>query len=173
VIPNQAQRLKTEADIQLIVDQGAEVKQDPDGSIGSQLPVMPGKWEDHAEAKKILSRYMNENFELRTEKPDRWICLQQYWDALDDVEMQVAQDQAKRKVAVQMAGQPPQQGPDPTAQAEMQQLIQVAGPAIQRLLQLATLDPLATKGTATAQVSAAKEIVDTTIDAAKLAAGGK
>jgi hypothetical protein len=72
-----------------------------------------------------------------------------------------------------MAGQPPQQGPDPTAQAEMQQLIQVAGPAIQRLLQLATLDPLATKGTATAQVSAAKEIVDTTIDAAKLAAGGK
>jgi len=55
----------------------------------------------------------------------------------------------------------------------MQQLIAVAGPAIQRLLQLAEIDPMLTKGTATAQVSAAKEIVDTTIDAAKLAAGDK
>ena len=173
VVPNEAQRLKTEADIQLIVDEGPEVKQNPDGSIGSQLPVTPGRWEDHGEAKKILSRYLNEHFELRTEKPDRWIALGQYWDALDDVQMQVAQDQAKRKVAVDMAGQPPKPGPDPTVQAEMQQLIAVAGPAIQRLLQLADLDPMGTKGTATAQVSAAKEIVDTTIDAAKLAAGGK
>jgi hypothetical protein len=52
----------------------------------------------------------------------------------------------------------------------MQQLLQVAGPAIQRLLQLAELDPGFTKGTASAQVSAAKEIVDTTVDAAKLMA---
>ena len=173
VIPNQAQRLKTEADIQIILDRGPEVKENPDGSIGSALPVNVEKWEDHAEAKKIVSRYCNENFEMREEQPDRWMLLKQYWDTLDDVQMQVAQDQAKRQVAVQQAGAPPKDGPDPTVQAEMQQLIQVAGPAINRLLQLAQLDPMLTKGTASAQVAAGKEIVDTTIDAAKLAAGGK
>ena len=41
VIPNEAQRLKTEADIQTLIDQGLEVKQNPDGSIGSDLPAHP------------------------------------------------------------------------------------------------------------------------------------
>jgi hypothetical protein len=46
----------------------------------------------------------------------------------------------------------------------------VAGPAIQRLLQLAQIDPAFTKGTASAQVSAAKEIVDSTVKGAELMA---
>jgi hypothetical protein len=52
----------------------------------------------------------------------------------------------------------------------MQQLLQVAGPAIQRLLQLAQTDPNLTKGTATAQVAAGKEIVEAAIEGVKLAA---
>jgi ribosomal protein L37AE/L43A len=170
VIPNEAQRLKTEADIQTLIDQGPEVKRNPDGSIGSDLPAHPGKWEDIPVAKKVLGRYMNEHFELRTEKPDRWIALAQYWDELDDMDMQVAANAAKRQMQVTEAGKPPAPGPDPTAQSEMQQLIQVAGPAIQRLLQLAQIDPAFTKGTASAQVSAAKEIVDSTVKGAELMA---
>jgi hypothetical protein len=170
VIPNEAQRLKTEADIQTLIDQGPEVKENPDGSIGSDLPAHPGKWEDIPVAKKVLGRYMNEHFELRTEKPDRWIALAQYWDELDDMDMQVASNAAKRQMQVTEAGKPPAPAPDPTAQSEMQQLIAVAGPAIQRLLQLAQIDPAFTKGTASAQVSAAKEIVDSTVKGAELMA---
>lgn len=174
VVPDEAQRLKTEADIQLIVDQGKpDVKMNPDGSIGSELPVHPNKWEKFPVAKEVVSRYLNEHFELRQENPGVWIMLSQYWDELDDMDMQVAAQTAQRQLKVTEAGQPAPESPDPTVQAEMKQLIGVAGPAIQRLLQLAQLDPMLTKGTASAQVSAASEIVDTTIDAAKLAAGGK
>ena len=116
---------------------------------------------------------MLEHYELRIEDPVAWIQLDAYWSELDDMDMQVAAQAAQRQLKVTQAGSPPPPSPDPTVQGEMKQLIAVAGPAIQRLLQLASLDPMATKGTATAQVSAAKEIVDTTIDAAKLAAGGK
>ena len=46
-------------------------------------------------------------------------------------------------------------------------------PAIRRLAELMAMDPSLTKETMTGQVQAAREIVDTTVDAAKLAAGGK
>lgn len=173
VLPAEAQQLKTEADIQEIIEKGALPVLQPDGSIGTELPVHPVKQENFGTAKQVVSRYMLQHFELRLEDPVAWVQLGQYWDELDQMEMNVAAERAQNQLKVQQAGSPPPPAPDPTAAAEMQQLIQVAGPAIQRLLQLATLDPMMTKGTATAQVSAAKEIVDTTIDAAKLAAGGK
>jgi hypothetical protein len=75
---------------------------------------------------------------------------------------------AALELKVKQAGAPPPQGPDPTVAAEMQQLMQAAGPAIIRLAQIMQLDPMATKGTASAQVSAAKEIVDTTVKGAQL-----
>lgn len=173
VLPDEAQQLKTEADIQTIVENGPEPTMNPDGSVTSGLPVYPSRMENFPVAKKVLQQYTLKHFEMRSENPVAWILLQQYWDELDDMDMQVAAKAANRQMQVTKAGQPPEQGPDPTVQAEMQQLIAVAGPAIQRLLQLAQLDPMLTKGTATAQVGAAKGIVDTTIDAAKLAAGGK
>lgn len=174
VIPGEAQRLKTESDIQMIVDNGKpDPKMNQDGSVGSELPVHPNKWENFPEAKKVVSRYLNNHFEMRTEDPAVWIMLSQYWDELDEMDMQVAAQAAQRQLKVTQAGQPAPQGPDPTVAMEMKQLLGVAGPAIQRLLQLAELDPMMTKGTANAQVSAAKEIVDTTVDGAKLLAGGK
>jgi hypothetical protein len=170
---NEPQQLKTLSDIQTILEAGPQQVVNQDGSQGQELPVHPDKWENFRTAKLILGRYMLEHFDLRMKDPVGFALLQQYWDELDEMDMQVAAQAAQRQLAVTKAGQPPAKGPDPTVQGEMQQLIAVAGPAIQRLLQLAEIDPMLTKGTATAQVSAAKEIVDTTIDAAKLAAGDK
>lgn len=175
VIPDQAQRLKTESDIQLIMQQGMQPTQMPDGSRGMQLPVHPERWEKFPVAKEVVSRYQNENFQMRTENPAAWDAIGQYWDELDEMDMQVAANAAQRQMKVHQAGVPPQQ-PDPgqeAMQAEFAQLMQQAGPAIIRLGQIAQMDPMLTKGTVNAQVSAAKEIVDTTVDGAKLVAGGK
>jgi hypothetical protein len=175
VIPDEAQTLKTESDIQTILQQGPQKVMNPDGSVGSTLPVNPEKWENFPVAKKVVSRYLNEHFEMRLEDPLAWALLGQYWDALDDMDMQVAANSAQRQMKVHQAGIPPKQ-PDPgqqQMQQEFAQLMQQAGPAIIRLAQIAQMDPMMTKGTASAQVSAAKEIVDTTVDGAKLAAGGK
>ncbi len=171
VIPNEAQTLKTENDIQMIVEQGPQVKMNPDGSKGTELPAHPGKWEDFPVAKKVVSRYMNSHFELRVEKPMAWVALAQYWDELDEMDMQVAAKAANRQMQVQMAGKPPAPQPDPAQQGELKELIAAAQQAIPLLMRIGAMDPMITKQSATAQVSALKEIVDTTVDAAKLAAG--
>lgn len=176
VRPSEAQELKTKADIQLILDSGPQLVMNPDGSTGSGLPVHPTKAEDFPVAKTVVSRYILEHFELRTEDVVGWQLLHTYLDELRELEAQVAAEAAQRQSKVTAAGAPPKAGPSPIEQemqAEMQQLMSVAGPAIVRLSQLMQLDPSATKDTANAQVSAAKEVVDTTVDAAKIAAGGK
>lgn len=175
VLPNEAQELKTLSDIQTILDQGPQVVMNPDGSRGTELPVHPSKMENFPVAKQVLTRYTLQHFELRIENPMGWLMLNQYYDELDQQDMQVAATAAQRQMKVHQAGIPPKQ-PDPMQQQlqqEFQQLMQQAGPAIVRLAQIAQMDPALTKGTASAQVSAAKEMVDTTVDAAKLAAGGK
>lgn len=173
VCPDEAQRLKTEADIQTIVDNGPQIKMNPDGSVGTELPVHPVKTEDFTVAKEVLQRYMVEHFELRTDDPAAWVGLTQYWDELEQTEMEVAQKQANRQMSVNAAGQPPAPKPDPNMQAEMQQLLQAAQLAISRLTQISQVDPMMTGGKMTDQVNAAKEIVSTTVDGAKLMAGGK
>lgn len=176
VRPSEAQQLKTEADIQMILERGGQPVMNQNGTVGSALPVHPSKAENFPVAKLVLGRYILEHFDLRVKDPVSWMLLHQFWDELDDMDMQVAAAAAQRQSKVTQAGMPPKPGPSPVemqTQQEMQQLMSVAGPAIVRLAQLMQLDPSATKDTASAQVSAAKEIVDTTVDAAKLAAGGK
>lgn len=176
VIPEMAQRLKTESDIQALIDQGPQVMMQQDGSKGTELPVHPERVEDFAVAKKVVSRYMLEHYEMRTENPTAWALLCQYWDELDDQDMAVGAKAAKRKMMVQQAGLPPKPGPSPLEQqmqTEMQELMGVAGDAIHRLQQIWQMDPAQTKGTVTGQVAAAREAVDTTLDAAKLVAGDK
>ena len=172
VLPDEAQRLKTESDIQAIVEQGPQVKRNPDGSQGTELPAHPEKTEDYTVAKQVVQRFMMEHFELRTENPTAWVGLAQYWSELQDAEQAVASDQAARQQKVTQAGAPPSPQPDPQIQGEMQQLIQAAKIAIQRLTAIAQIDPAVTGG-AKDQVSAAKSVVDTTVDAAKLMNGGK
>lgn len=165
VLPDEAQRLKTEADIQTIVEQGLQVTLNPDGSRGAELPVHPDKVENFGSAKEVVSRYMLEHFELRTEKPMAWMALGQYWDELDDMDMQVAAKTAQRQLQVRQAGSPPPDKPDPGTQQTVAELHQLATQMADRLGQLAMLDPMATKGTASAQVSAANDVVGAAIKA--------
>jgi hypothetical protein len=173
VVPDEAQRLKTEADIQTLIEQPPLPTLGPNGQQGTELPVHPGKMENFPVAKDILQRYVLEHYELRIENPVAWQSLYQYWDELSDGDMKVAEEKAARQLQVTKAGQPPPPQPDPSLMAEMQQLLQVAGPAITRLLQISGMDPMLTKGTATAQVAAGKEIIEATVEGAKLVAGGK
>lgn len=173
VEPDEAQRLKTEADIQALVDQEPDVKMGPDGSVTTDIPAHPSKPENFPVAKGIVQRYTLEHFELRTEKPQAWIALMQYYDELLAMEMNVAQEASQRQLKVSQAGQPAPSPPDPQMQGEMQQLIQAAQIAVAQLAKFAQVDPMLTGGTMKDQISAAKEIVDTTVDAGKLMAGGK
>jgi hypothetical protein len=173
VCPDEAQRQKTEADIQSIVENGPQIKMNPDGSKGTELPVHPDKTENFPVAKEIIQRYMLEHFELRKDNPTAWLGLIQFYDELQDADMQTGMDHAKRQQAVTQAGAPPAPQPNPQMQAEMQQLIQAAQQAIQRLTVISGADPRLTGGKLTDQTKAASEIVSTTVDAAKLMNGGK
>ena len=55
----------------------------------------------------------------------------------------------------------------------LRQIVAAAAQAVPLLLKIAAMDPAFTKGTATAQVSAGKEIVDTAEKALEAAAGTK
>ena len=165
VNPKEAQTLKTEYDIQTIVNQGAQVKMNPDGTVGSELPVHPDKMENFGDAKMIVSQYMLKNFELRAENPMAWAALLQYWDELDNMDMQVAANTAQRQLKVHQAGSPPPDKPDPGTMQTVAELHKLATQMADRLGQLAMLDPMATKGTASAQVSAANDVVGAAIKA--------
>lgn len=173
VVPDEAQQLKTESDIQMIVEQGAQVVMNQDGSRGTALPVHPERVENFPVAKKVVSRYMMEHFELRTEKPDRWMLLGQYWDELDDQDMQVAAKQAQRQMKVTQAGQPAEPVPDQGTQAAIAELHKVAMGMVDRLATLSALPPLGKNGSIAGQVSAAKENLDTAVKVAAQMAGGK
>lgn len=172
VCPDEAQRLKTEADIQEIIDKGPEMVPGPDGSMSTQLPVHPEKTENFPVAKQILQRYMLEHFELRVDNPTAWIGLSQYYDELNDADQSAATDKAKRQTQVTMAAKPPAPPPDPQVQGEMQEVIQAARIALAKLVQFTNVDPMLTGGLKD-QVASAKEVVSTAVDAAKLMNGGK
>ena len=172
VLPDEAQRLKTEADIQTIVEEGPKMSMGPDGSVTMELAAHPVKTENFPVAKMIVQRYMIQHFELRTDNPVAYIGLGQYFDELNDLDTQVAADTAQRQMKVSQAGAPPKPAPDPAIQGEMQQLIKAAQIAIQRLTAISQIDPALTGG-AKDQVASAKEVVDATVNAAKLLNGGK
>jgi len=173
VLPDEAQRLKTECDIQTIIEQGPEVTMNPDGSQGTQLPVHPTKAENFPVAKAVTQRYMLEHFTLRVENPQAWIMLNQYYDELDDMDMKVAQQASARQLAVTQAGQPKPPAPDPGMMAAVQELQKLAVAMSDQLARLATIDPMLTKGTITGQKDAAGKVVDAAIDATKAVMGGK
>jgi hypothetical protein len=173
VVPDEAQRLKTEADLQTIVDEGPQIKVNSDGSQATELPAHPEKWEDFVTAKQVVSRFMAENYQWRIEKPDRWVALQQFWDEMEDMETQVAAKTAQRQLQVSQSGQPQPPQPDPGTQAAVQELQKLAVQMADQLARISMIDPMVTKQTVTGQVSAAKEILDSTMDATKAMMGDK
>jgi hypothetical protein len=179
VVPDEAQRLKTEADIQAIIENGPQMKMlavaNPDGSRSVQptteLAAHPGKMENFPVAKQIVQRYMLEHYELRTENPVAWQQLIEYWDELSDGDMKAAQEKASRQLQVTKAGQPAPPKPDQGTMAAVQELQKLAVQMADRLGQLAQLDPLLTKQTITGQKDAAKAVVESAMDATKALMG--
>jgi hypothetical protein len=177
VSPVAAQRLQTLKDLNTLMEAGAKGQAEPmmrpDGSVGMKLPVEPSIVWDYGIVIPTLGEYMIENAELRIKNPMGWSYCEQYLGACQEMQAQQGMRKAALELKVKAAGAPPPQGPDPAAQAELRELIQAAQQAIPLLLKIGAMDPALTKSTETAQVQALKEIVDTTVDAAKLAAGGK
>lgn len=173
VIPDMAQRLKTEADLQQILEQGPQMAMNPaDGSVTTELPVHPSKWENFPVAKQVTSRYLNEHYELRSKDMVSWMLLSQYYDELDEMDMQVAAQAAQRQMKVTQAGQPPKDGPDAGTQAAIAELQKVAMGMVDRLAELSALPPLGKNGSIAGQVSAAKENLDSAVKVASQMAGG-
>lgn len=162
--PTESQREKTLGDLAALCEQTG----DPNGE--APLAAEPDLSDNLAEAIETCEKYLQENASgLKTALDGGWQRCQRYLEQARDLDAAKRAAQAKRELTVQAASKPPQQGPDPAVQGELQELLQVAGPAIQRLLQLAQTDPMATRGTATAQVAAGKEIVEAAIEGVKAA----
>ena len=173
VSPVAAQRAETLQDLNTLIEQTATPVVKPDGSIGMKLPVEPSIVWNFGVVIPTIQEFMIENADLRIKNPVGWSQMEQYYGMCQDMQAQQGIRKAALEMKVKAAGAPPPDGSQASFQAEMQELLQAAGPAIIRLGQIMQLDPMATKGTASAQVSAAKEIVDTTVDGARLMAGGK
>lgn len=175
VSPVQPQITKTQMDIQVLVsDTDPHPVENPDGSLGMQLPVTPDKnIENFDIAKQTLRQYMLENCDLRNSNPMAWDNLNRYMDMLEDMDAQVAAERAARQMKVNQAGQPPKPGPNPETQGALAEILRKALAMVDREAAIANMDPMLTKGTVTGQVSAADHIVKAAIDAQRLVAGGK
>ena len=171
--PDAAQINKTQIDIQMLLSKPWDVAVDPEtGAQSKKLPVIPDKnFEDYTVAKQEVSRYALTECDLRFTDPDAWDRLNAYYDALEDLDAQVAAERAERQQKVSAAGAPPKQDPDPAAQATLKELQKLALGMADRLSQIAMMDPMLTKGTANAQVSGTKEIIDSTLKATQSMAG--
>lgn len=164
--PLEAQRSKTLQDINTILEQPWIPVMNKDGSIGYQPSVMPEKnVEDFPTAKETVRKFRQSNFKLRIDNPQGWSALEAYYDQLEEFDMQVAAEAAQRNQQVQQAGAPPKQGPPPEQQAALQELMGLSKQMADRLAQIAMMDPMQTKGTAAAQVSAANDILQSTLKA--------
>ncbi len=170
--PINAQRSKTLSDLGVLLqpNQAAMPVQNPDGSIGSKLPVEPSVVEDMATAIATISEYMIENADLRIKNPIGWSLMEQYFGQCQDMQAQQQIRTAKLQVQVQAAAAPPSSGPpavDPDTVDAVRELQGMATQMVERLGALSMIDPTATKGTATAQVSAAANIVKNAVAAGK------
>jgi hypothetical protein len=179
ISPVSAQRAKTLQDIAVLLEQPAEPVMNPDGSIGIKLPVEPSIMEQFEYAIPTVQEWYIENADMRIKNPVGYSAVEQYFGMLQDMQTAQQSKDAVNKGKVQHAGQAaanPPPPPDPnvqTMQEEFQALMQQAGPAIIRLAEIAQMPPLPKGTSLQAQVASAREIVDTTIDGARLVAGGK
>lgn len=174
VSPVASQITKTQMDIQILMSKPSTPMVAQDGQMTMKLPVEPDKnFEDYNTAKACVRNYAIEECDLRFTDPDAWERLNAYYDMLEDLDAQVAAERAQRQMKVNAAGQPPQQpgGQNNETQAAIQAMQAMALQMADRLGKLAMLDPMQTKGSASAQVSAAKGLVDEAIKATKVAAG--
>lgn len=173
ISPVSAQRAKTLQDLAVLMEQTAEPVMNPDGSIGSKLPVEPSILENFEVAIPTITEFYIENCDLRLKNPVGYGQVEQYYGMCQDMQAQQGMRKAQLNQKVQAAGAPPKDGPDPQQQAVVAELQKLASNMADQLSRLAMVDPMMTKGTINGQVSAAKEVVEAAIDAERLIAGGK
>jgi hypothetical protein len=178
ITPTSAQRAKTLQDIAVLLETPAEPVMNQDGSIGVRLPVVPSVMEQFEYAIPTVQEWYIENADMRIKNPVGYSQVEAYWEQLLEMQAQRQAKDAMNKGKVQQAGQaaaapPPPPGPDPQTRAVVAELQRLAAGMADQLSRLATLDPAMTGGTITGQVAAAKEVVEASIDAERLMAGGK
>jgi hypothetical protein len=160
VSPVSAQRAKTLQDLNTLLEQPAEPVMQPDGSIGTKLPVEPGIMENFEIAIPTITEFYLENADLRIKNPWGYGQIERYYGMCQDMQAQQGIRKAGLELKVKAAGQPP----DPNAPAQQQALSQLRTAAADMVLlceRLAALDPSLTGGTITGQVAAAGKVIDT------------
>lgn len=173
VSPVTAQRAKTLQDIAVLLEQNAEPVMNPDGSIGSKLPVEPSIMEQFEYAIPTVQEWYIENSDMRLKNPLGYSQVEQYYGMLLDGDTAKKSRDAANNQKVQQAGAPPKDGPSPQEQGILQELQKLSVQMADRLAALALVDPMDTKGTITGQYQSAAKVVDLTVDATKLMAGAK
>jgi hypothetical protein len=173
VTPTSAQRAKTLQDIATLLQQTAEPVMNPDGSIGSKLPVEPSVMEQFQYAIPTIEDWYIENADQRIKNPLGYGQVEAYWEQCLEMQTQRQAKDAANKQKVTQAGAPPPDAPNPQQQAMVAELQKLASNMVDQLAKWSTIDPMLTKGTITGQVAAANDILEATLDANKLLAGAK
>lgn len=169
VAPTEGQRIKTLSDLAMIV----EMQVDPVNAANTPLPVMPDRSDDPQVAKEVTERYMQENAQLRFDGKGTWQRLLAYLDACLELDTQKKIDDAQRQMRIGQAGQPQKPGPSPNEQAMIGKVQTLAMQMLDVIAQQAQTDPMVTKGTLTAQVTAAKEAIEKGLEVTEMVSGNK
>lgn len=173
VSPVSAQRAETLQDLNTLLEAPPMPVQNPDGSVGMKLPIQPSIVWNFGVVIPTIQEFMIENADIRVKNPVGWSNMEQYFGMCQDMQAQQAQRKAALELKVKQAGLPPPPGPDEGSQAALRELLGKALQMVDREAELAMLPPLGKNQSITAQVSASDHIVQTALDASKLAAGGK
>ena len=176
VVPLAAQQAKTEQAINVLLEQDWQETMGPDGQVAKGLPVMPDKYvEDFPTLKDVMRLFRQENSDLARSNPGGWARLDAYYQMAEEMEMEVAVEDAQRKQEVSAAmapAPPPPAQPDPTIESAKQDLLRSAQGSIDRLKEIEALPPLGKNASVSGQVTAASEILNTALKVAQASADG-
>ncbi|HUD75134.1 MAG TPA: hypothetical protein VMQ76_08685 [Terracidiphilus sp.] len=160
ISPVSAQRAKTLEDLNTLLERTAEPVMQPDGSIGSKLPVEPSILENFEIVIPTITEFYIENADLRIKNPLGYSQIEQYFGLCQDMQAQQGVRKAGLDLKVKAASQPP----DPNAPAQQQALGMLRSAAADMIAlceRLAAIDPSQTDGSITGQVAAAGKVIDT------------
>lgn len=167
VVPRAAQQAKTQQAINVLLEQDWQQGADPNGQPQKVLPILPDKYvDDFVTLKSVMRLFRQENSDLAKSNPDGWARLDAYYQAAEQMEMEVAVEDAGRKQKVNVAGGPPQQQPDANIAQAKQDLLAHAVPMIDQLSAIAMAPPLPKGASLASQYQAAKVVVDTALKVA-------
>lgn len=173
VTPGSAQQSKTLQDIRTLLQPNAKPTpmmdpktgqpvMDSDGTMRLRPSLPPSKWvEDYPLLKSTVMEFCQNNSDLRFSNPVGWQNIIAYYRLACQYEAEVAGENNKLQMQAKEAAAPPTPEANPAVQQLEASLIQQTADAVDNLHQISHIPPALTGGTATAQVAASKELVDT------------